>query len=209
MVYQKQDTANSAKCPAIQEATIVVLWKSFLGWNTLHVHWSGRWALLQAFSHLQHPQYTYACNWPHTQVQKRGKRKSACLHKLLITTEFCGDHVCTCMYANWWCHKLVALMCQLALFKWVLYHAVLCLLVAGYLEIKLKNYLCLTRKHTLKQLSTNFTLIPTTAYQTFLFISNGIKLSRSCSSNIYSILNTKAEVIFMMVYAIHMNHWSY
>ena len=54
-----------------------------------------------------------------------------------------------------------------------------------------------------KQLSTNFgKSIPTTAYQTFLFVSNTIKLSRACSSDV---LRTKAEIIFMMVYAIHMN----
>ena len=42
--------------------------------------------------------------------------------------------------------------------------------------------------------------IPTTAYQTFLFVSDSIKLGRACSNNVYSLLRTKAEVIFMMVY---------
>ena len=127
-----------------------------------------------------------------------------CLHMRLITMEFCGDHVCTCMYVYCWCHILAVLMCQLAF--WVLYQ---CLPVARYLKIKLKNYVCLTRKHTFKQLSTNFcTSIPTTAYQTFLFVSDSMKLSRSCSSDIYSILNAKAEVIFMTVYATRMNCWS-
>ena len=68
-------------------------------------------------------------------------------------------------------------MCQF-MCSWcsVRYHAVLCLLVAGYLEIKLKteqvasNECCLPRKHAFMQLSTNFgKSIPTSAYQTFLF----------------------------------------
>ena len=36
--------------------------------------------------------------------------------------------------------------------------------------------------------------IPTTAYQTFLFVSDSIKLGRACSSDVYSVLRTKAEV---------------
>ena len=48
--------------------------------------------------------------------------------------------------------------------------------------------------------------IPTTAYQTFLFVSDSIKLGRACSSDVYSVLRTKAEVFFMTVYAIHVNH---
>ena len=57
------------------------------------------------------------------------------------------------------------------------------------------------------RLSTNFSKsIPTTAYQTFLFVPDSIKsLGRVCSSNVYSVLRTKAEIIFMKVYAIHMN----
>jgi len=52
-------------------------------------------------------------------------------------------------------------------------------------------------------LSTNFgKSIPTTAYQTFLFVPKSIKLGRACSSDVYSALSTKAEIIFMMVYAI-------
>ena len=55
-------------------------------------------------------------------------------------------------------------------------------------------------------LSTNFGKpILTTAYQTFLFVPDSIKLDRACSSDVYSVLRTKAELIFMTVYAIHMN----
>ena len=36
-------------------------------------------------------------------------------------------------------------------------------------------------------------LIPTTAYQTFLFVPDNIKLGRACSSDVYSILRTKAD----------------
>ena len=87
-------------------------------------------------------------------------------------------------------------------------------LVAGYLEIKLKkeqvasNECCLLRKHAFMWLSTNFgKSILSTAYQTFLFVPDGIhvKVGRACSSNVYSILRTKAEIIFMTVYAIHVN----
>ena len=69
------------------------------------------------------------------------------------------------------------------LFEWVSYRAILCLLVAGYLEIKLKkeqvtssHWVCLPRKHTSLRLYTNFgKSIPTTAYQTSLFVSDSIK----------------------------------
>ena len=57
-----------------------------------------------------------------------------------------------------------------------------------------------------EQLSTNFSkFIPTTAYQIFLFVHDSIKLGRPCSSNVYSVLRTKAEIIFMTIYAIHVN----
>ena len=105
-------------------------------------------------------------------------------------------------------------MCQF-MYSWcfVRYRAVLCLLVAGYLEIKLKteqvasNECRLPRKHAFVRLSTNFgKSIPTTAYQTFLFVPHSIKLDRACSSDAYSVLRTKAELIFMTIYAIHVNH---
>ena len=44
------------------------------------------------------------------------------------------------------------------------------------------------------QLSMNFgKSIPTTAYQTFLFVSDSVKLGRACSSDVYSVLRTKAD----------------
>ena len=104
-------------------------------------------------------------------------------------------------------------MCQF-MCSWcsVRYRAVLCLLVAGYFEIKLKaeqvasNECRLPRKHAFVRLSTNFSKsILTTAYQTFLFVPHSIKLDRACSSDVYSILRTDAELIFMTVYAIHVN----
>ena len=67
----------------------------------------------------------------------RGERAPGahCLHICLIAmVEFRGDLVHTCTYVYWWHHKLTALMCQLVF--WVLYHTVLCLLVAGYLMNK-------------------------------------------------------------------------
>ena len=70
------------------------------------------------------------------------------------------------------------------------------------------QWVCLPRKHTFMQLSTNFgRSIPTTTYQTFLFVPNSIKLGRACSRNVYSVPRTKAEIIFMTVYAIHVNRW--
>ena len=57
------------------------------------------------------------------------------------------------------------------------------------------------------RLSSKF--IPTTAYQTFLFVPDSIKLGRACSGDVYSILRTKAEKIFMTVYAIHVNRCDY
>ena len=59
------------------------------------------------------------------------------------------------------------------------------------------------RKHAFMRLSTNFgKSIPTIAYQTF---PKSIKLGRACSNDVYSVLRTKAEIIFMTVYAIHVN----
>ena len=56
------------------------------------------------------------------------------------------------------------------------------------------------------RLSTNFgKSIPTTAYQTFLFVPDSRKLGRACSSDVYSILRPKAELIFMMVYVINVD----
>ena len=43
--------------------------------------------------------------------------------------------------------------------------------------------------------------IPISAYQTFLFVSDSIKLGTACSSDVYSIRRTKAEVFVMTVYA--------
>ena len=37
--------------------------------------------------------------------------------------------------------------------------------------------------------------IPATAYQTFIFVSDSTKLGRACSSDVYSVLRTKAEVV--------------
>ena len=47
--------------------------------------------------------------------------------------------------------------------------------------------------------------IPITAYQTFLFVSDSIKLGTACNSDVYSIQRTKAEVFVMTVYAIHVS----
>ena len=49
--------------------------------------------------------------------------------------------------------------------------------------------------------------IPAAAYQTFIFVSDS-KLGRACSSDVYSVLRTKAEVVSMMIYAVHVNHCS-
>ena len=48
--------------------------------------------------------------------------------------------------------------------------------------------------------------IPTTANQRFIFVSDSTKLGRACSSNVYSVLQAKSEVVFMTVYAVHVNH---
>ena len=88
----------------------------------------------------------------------------------------------------------------------VLYHTVRCVLVAGYLEIKLKTELVasnecrLLRKYAFMWLSTNLgKSIPTKAHQIFLFVPDSIKLGRACSSDVYSILKTKTEINLMMV----------
>ena len=54
------------------------------------------------------------------------------------------------------------------------------------------------------RLFTNFgKSILTMASQTFFFVSNSIKLDRACNSNVYIVLKTEAEIIFMTVYVIH------
>ena len=75
-------------------------------------------------------------------------------------------------------------------------------MVAGCLDIKLKteqvasNEYRLLSKLAFLRLSTNFSKsIPTMASQTFLFVPDGIKLGRACSSDVYSILRTKVEII--------------
>ena len=135
-----------------------------------------------------------------------------CLRMRLIAMEVCGDRVCTYtgddINSLRWCASSYAVG---VLSKWIVYRAVQCLPVAGYLEIQLKteqvasNECRLPRKHAFLRLSTNFgKSIPTTAYQTFLFVPS-IKLGRAFSSNVYSVLRTKADVTFMTVYAIHVN----
>ena len=60
------------------------------------------------------------------------------------------------------------------------------------------------------RLSTNFVQsISTTAYQIFIFLSDSIKLGRSCSSDVYGILRTKSEVfIDILWFEVHVNRWS-
>ena len=70
--------------------------------------------------------------------------------------------------------------------------AVLCRLVAGYLKIQLKKEQVASNDQgnmrAFMWLSTNFG-------KTFLFVPNNIKLGRACSSDVYSVLRTKAEII--------------
>ena len=123
-----------------------------------------------------------------------------CLHMWLIATEFHGNHVCTCTYVYWWRHKLAMLMRQLAFCLSECYSMPSSSWVpqekaqerTGYL-----HWVHLPRKYTFLRLSSNFgKSISTTAYQTFLIVSDSIKLGRACNSDVYSILRTKAEVIF-------------
>ena len=111
-----------------------------------------------------------------------------CLRMRLIAMEFRGDcvHTYTCDIINslHWCTSWCSV-------EWVLYCAVLCLLVAGYLEIMLKKKQvasneCVYWGNVFMRLSTNFGKpIPTMAYQTFLFVPDSIKLGRACSSDVY------------------------
>ena len=124
------------------------------------------------------------CSWtsliasPSYSLISQGEEKDRLVYTVCAWLNHHGIPWQPCLYVYWWRHKLAALMCQLAFcWVWVLYHTVLCLLDAGYLEIKLKkeqvasNECRLPRKHTFMQLSTNFgKWIPTTTYQTFLFV---------------------------------------
>ena len=73
-----------------------------------------------------------------------------------------------------------------------LYRTVLDLLVARYLKIKLKKEQVASNECGNIPLCSDFSKsIPTTAYQTFHFVSDCIKLDRACSSDVYSILENK------------------
>ena len=71
------------------------------------------------------------------------------------------------------------------------------------------QWACLLRKRTFVRLTTNFfsKSIPTTVYQTFLFVSDSIKLGKACSSNVHCVLRTKTEIICITGYAIHVNRY--
>ena len=104
-------------------------------------------------------------------------------------------------------------MCSWCSVQVSLYCAVLCLLVASYLKIKLKkgqvaSSECVYRGDMPLDSYPPILVkwIPTPAYQTFLFVPDSIKLGRACSSDVYSVLRTKAEVIFMTIYAIRVSH---
>ena len=106
--------------------------------------------------------------------------------------------VCTCAsslrrlssYIYWWCHIITALCVS-----WcsALYRAVLGLLVARGLKIKLKKEQVTSNECGNIPLCCDFSKsIPTTAYQTFHFVSDSIKLGRACSSDVYSVLKNKS-----------------
>ena len=114
---------------------------------------------------------------PFSQAQRRGRRKSAWYTLLRL-----------CSYVYW-------LMCYLPRDK-------------TQERIGCLQWVHLWRKCTFMRLSTiSSKSISTTAYQTFLFVSDSIKLGRACSSDFYSVLRTKAEVFFKTVYAIYVNRW--
>ena len=160
------------------------------------LQWCRKIDLFPSLSHFTFPLHShYLASF----LVEEGKEKERLVHTVCAcaTTEFCGDHVHTCMR----CHKFAVFSsCAVGvLFEWVLYCAVLCLLVAGYVEIKLKkeqiasNEYHLPRKLAFMRISTIFgKSIPTMAYQIFLFVPNSIKLDRACSSDVYSVLRTKA-----------------
>ena len=84
--------------------------------------------------------------------------------------------------------------------------------MARYLEIKLKKEQVASNECAY-QGSINFIRltgksITTTAYEIFLFLSDSIKLGTACSSDVYNIQRTKAEVFVMTVYAIHVISWT-
>ena len=104
---------------------------------------------------------------PHLCTLEWGYREGICWDERFCDLITCA-HVINSLgwCASWHSHSV--------LFECVLFYAVLCLQVAGCLEIKLKKeqvalqWVCLPTKHTCVQLSTNFSNSTTaTAYQTF------------------------------------------
>ena len=104
------------------------------------------------------------------------------------------------MYVYWECHKTHWVDMPVGvLFKWVLYLALLYLLVDLNLEINLKKeQVASNEKNAFMLLSPNFgKSIPTTAYQTLLFVPDNIKLGRACSRDVNSVLRTTSWDNFM------------
>ena len=155
----------------------------------------------------------YFTSFPGTEEGEEKAPGTYCLHMRLIAMKFCGDCVCMCAYVytgdiinslHWctsWCSVWVSfiLRCSVPSSSWVPQDK-------AQEKTGCLQWVCLPRKHAFMRLSTNFgKSIPTMAYQTFLFVPDSIKLGRACSSDVYSILRPKAELIFMMVYVINVD----
>ena len=116
----------------------------------------------------------------------RGGERAPGTHCLHMHQRTCGDCVCTCTLVT---SKLAALMCQLTF--WFILH---CSMPSG--SWVSQNIECIYQGNIIPFCgNSNFgKSFPTTAYQTFLFGFDNTQLSRIPSSNVYSILRTKAEV---------------
>ena len=190
---------QAAKLPSTSSSTQLVL--------RVRKYYTQEWLFLPVTMHeplAEESHRSWAASFPG--AEKGGENRlvhSLCMR--LITTEFCANHVCPYTYVYWWRHKLAALMsswrsvrvsfishCSLSSVSWVPRDKSL---RTGCLQ-----WMHLLRKRTFMWLSTNFSKsIPTTAYQTFLFVSDSIKLGRACSSDVYSVLRTKVELLWQFM----------
>ena len=144
---------------------------------------------------------------PHTQVQRRRMRKSAwytlCLVMHLITTKFHGNHVRTCMCTGdvinspCWCASWHSVQvssishCSMPSGGWLPQEKAQKELIASTECISQGSIPLCT-------LVNSYHCLP----DIFLCIWQ-YKLGTACSTDVYSIQRTKAEVNFMMVYVIY------
>ena len=145
------------------------------------------------------PSFSCGMGCGHARLVKRGGERKSVWYTLFVDV--------LNRYGIPWCRKFATLMCQLEFGLSEFYITFYAFWMMGMSRrtgclhwvwnVSLRSYPPISVSE----------LTPTTAHQTFLFVSNSIKPGKhACSSDFYSVLRTKAEVIYDSYYAIHVNH---